>query len=116
VSSPSGPTGRAVDSAGITERARFRRAIERGSVLQAELAAREVGLSLEEALELVLLYAAYEPAKVERAALRLFRRYLDEGEGVTLLRGQLALAALGDLRAGGQEQAAKMLRDLTRRQ
>ena len=48
-------------------RARFRRAIERGSVFEAELAAREVGLSLEEALELVLLYAAYEPAKLERA-------------------------------------------------
>jgi hypothetical protein len=35
-------------------------------VFQAELAVREVGLSLEEALQLVLLYAAYEPAKLER--------------------------------------------------
>ena len=44
----------------------MRRAVERGSVFQAELAVRKVGLSLEEALQLVLLYAAYEPAKLER--------------------------------------------------
>lgn len=30
-----------------------------------------------------------------------FARYLDEGEGVTLLRAQIALAALADLRGGG---------------
>jgi hypothetical protein len=36
----------------------------------AEATAREIGLSLEEALQLVLLYAAYEPSKLERAALR----------------------------------------------
>jgi hypothetical protein len=40
----------------------------------AEAKARELGLSLKEALQLVLLYAAYEPAKLERAALRRFAR------------------------------------------
>jgi hypothetical protein len=93
----------------------FRRAIERGNVLVAEATAREIGLSLEEALQLVLLYAAYEPAKVERATLRWFARYLDEGKDVTLLKAQLALAALGDLRCGQPEQAAKLLADLARR-
>jgi hypothetical protein len=40
-------------------------------VFHAELAAREAGnLTLEEALELVCLYAEVEPAKFERAALR----------------------------------------------
>jgi hypothetical protein len=43
-------------------RAIFKRAIERGNVTTAEAAAREFALSLEEALQLVLLYAAYEPA------------------------------------------------------
>ena len=40
----------------------------------AEATAREIGLSLEEALQLVLLYAAYEPTKLERAAFRWFAR------------------------------------------
>lgn len=60
---------------------------------RAEATARELGkLSLEEALQPVLLYAAYEPAKLERAALRWFARYLDEGRGVSPLKAQLALA------------------------
>ena len=60
----------------------------------AEATARELGrISLEEALELVLLYAAYEPAKLERAALRWFDCYIDEG-AVSLLKAQLALSAL----------------------
>ncbi|HEY3147930.1 MAG TPA: hypothetical protein VGJ75_16355, partial [Dongiaceae bacterium] len=86
-------------------RAIFKRAIERGNVLVAEATAREIELSLEEALQLVLLYAAYEPDKLERAALRWFARYLDEGKGVTLLKAQLALSALAELRVGEHEHA-----------
>jgi hypothetical protein len=67
-------------------RAIFRRAVERGNVVVAEATAREIGLSLEEALQLVLLYAAYEPQKLERAALRWFRGYLEEGKGVRGVR------------------------------
>ena len=55
-------------------RAIFKRAIDRGDVVVAEATTREIGLSLEEVLQLVLLYAAYEPAKLERGALR-FARY-----------------------------------------
>jgi hypothetical protein len=36
----------------------FERAVERGNLVTAEATAREIGLSLEEALQLVLLYAA----------------------------------------------------------
>jgi len=90
---PSGPTGRAVDSAGQSK-SHFKRAVERGNVVIAEATAREFALSLEEALQLVLLYAAYEPAKLERAALRWFSRYLDEGKDVSLLNAQLALCWL----------------------
>lgn len=82
-------------------RVQFRKAVERGNVLVAEVTAREFALTLDEALQLVLLYAAYEPAKLERAALRWFRRYLDEGMNVTLLKAQVALAALADVRGGG---------------
>ena len=93
----------------------FKRAVERGNVVIAEPTARELGLTLEEALQLVLLYAAYEPAKLERAALRWLIRYLDEGNGVTLLRAQVALAALGQLRGDAHDGAAKLLMELARR-
>jgi hypothetical protein len=90
----------------------FAIAIERGNIVMAEATARELGrISLEEALEL----AAYEPAKLERAALRWSGPYLDEGKGVTLLKAQLALAALAELRAGEREAAAKLLTELARR-
>jgi hypothetical protein len=79
-------------------RTRFRRAIEGRWVLQAELAAREAGnLTLAEALDLVVLYAEVEPAKFEKAALRWLARYVTEA-APSLLRAQIALAALGELR------------------
>jgi hypothetical protein len=79
-------------------RAIFKRAIERGNVVLAEMTARELGrLTLEEALSLLVLYAEKEPAKYERAALRWFSRYVTEGNAVSLLRAQVALAALSEL-------------------
>jgi hypothetical protein len=51
--------------------ARFRRAIERRTLWLAEDAAREMGqLPLEDALQLVHLYAEKESPKLERAAMR----------------------------------------------
>jgi hypothetical protein len=79
----------------------------------AEATAREIGLSLEEALQLILMYAAYEPQKLERAALRWLSRYLDEGRGVSL-KAQLALAALSELRVGESGAAAQLLAELAR--
>jgi hypothetical protein len=87
----------------------FRRAIASGNVVIAELAAREFALSLEEALQLVLLYAAYEPAKLERAALRWFRRYLDEGKNVTVMNAQIVLAALAALGGPSHDAAASVI-------
>jgi hypothetical protein len=59
---------------------RFRRAIERRALWMAEDAARELpNLTLEEAHELVHLYAERESPKFERAALRWLERYLAEG-------------------------------------
>ena len=95
-------------------RTRFKRAIEGRWLFHAELAARELGkLTLEEALELVVLYAEVEPAKFERAAVRWFSRYLDEGKDVSLLKAHLALAALSELRSEG-DAAAELLAGLAR--
>lgn len=60
--------------------ARFRRAIERRALWAAEDAARELPhLPLEDALELVRLYAERGSPKYEKAALRWLERYLAEG-------------------------------------
>ncbi len=60
---------------------RFRRAIERRALWLAEDAARELpNLPLEDALQLVHLYAERGSPKYERAALRWLERYLMEGE------------------------------------
>ena len=97
-------------------RAIFSRAIERGNLVVAESAAREVGrLTLEEALRLLFLYAEKDPTTYDRAALRWLARYVTEGKGVSLLKAQLALSALAELRAGEREAAAKLLAELARR-
>jgi hypothetical protein len=61
-------------------RVRFRRAIERRALGMTEDAARELPhLSLEDALQLVHLYAERGSPKFERAAMRWLERYLTEG-------------------------------------
>src|SRR5919202_54789 len=78
--------------------ARFQRAIKRGHVLNAEIAARELGsLSPAESLSLVLLYQRSGDEKFERAARRWIRRVqIDHSlrhQEVELLRA--AMGALG---------------------
>jgi hypothetical protein len=59
---------------------RFCRAIERRALWAAEDAARELpNLPLEDALQLVHLYAERGSPKYEKAALRWLIRYLTEG-------------------------------------
>jgi hypothetical protein len=97
-------------------RAIFSRAIERGNLVAAEASAREIEhLTLEEALRLLFLYAEKEPIKYERAALRWLARYVTDGKAVSLLKAQLALSALAEMRAGEREAAAKLLVELARR-
>ncbi|HWG56434.1 MAG TPA: hypothetical protein VNT58_07925 [Gaiellaceae bacterium] len=77
---------------------RFRRAIEQRSVFLAELAAREAGtLSRDDALSLVLLYAADGSPKFERAAVRLVGRVALDAD-TTLADVQLLVAALAGAR------------------
>jgi hypothetical protein len=81
-----------------------------------ESTVRELGqLTVEEALRLRFLYAEKEPIKFERAALRWLARYVAAGKAVSLLKAQLALSALAELRAGEREAAAKLLTELVRR-
>ena len=60
---------------------RFRRAIERRALWMAEDAARELtNLPLEDALQLIHLYAERGSPKFETAARRWLVRYLTEGK------------------------------------
>jgi hypothetical protein len=75
---------------------RFRRAIERRALWLAEDAARELGaLPLEEALQLVHLYAERGSPKYERAALRWLERYLAEA-GPSLEQVAKVVASLAE--------------------
>jgi len=92
---------------------RFQRACDRGQVMQAEMAAREMGwVSLIHALSLVVLYARVESPKFEAAAVRWLARLALEGRDVGLDEIQLAAASLGCLRGPRHERAAKTLSSL----
>ena len=81
-----------------TPHGRFQRAIQRGQLFQAELAARELGwLNLGDALKLTVLIAQNDPARYGRAAVRWHGRFALETTGLELADSQLALAALASL-------------------
>jgi hypothetical protein len=65
-------------------------------------------LSLENALELVLLYAADGDSKFERAACRWLSRLTLEREGLTLAQAQLAAVALRSLEDAPATAAATL--------
>lgn len=93
---------------------RFRRAIERSSVLNAELAAREMGhLELRDALALVLLYAAADDPRFDRASVRWVGRFCLEYQP-SLSELQAAASALALLRRDSREAAARLLVGLMR--
>jgi phage FluMu protein gp41 len=93
---------------------RFKRAIESRSLINAELAAREMGrLSLEHALALVVLYAESNDPRAERAMVRWLGRLFTER------RMEFALAArcvelVGELRGPTADRAAEALTSLVR--
>ena len=65
-------------------------------------------MTLEHPLRLLFLYAEKEPIRYDRAALRWLGRYVTEGKAVSLLKAQLALSALADLRVGEREASANL--------
>jgi hypothetical protein len=89
---------------------RFERALQRGELEQAEMAARELGkLSLIDALSLVCAYARKGSPKFEPAAIKWLTRLALEGRDVRLDELQLAAAALGCLTGRRRESAEKTL-------
>lgn len=110
---PSGQEGEPMTSQGRA-RGRFGRAIRERNLFMAELAARELrSLALNDALDLVALIAAAQPERLERAAVRWHGRLELESQLLTLAESELALAALGALRA--DPSAIEILRRLLRR-
>ena len=94
---------------------RFQRAIQRGNVLAAETAIRELGgLNLGDALAFVLLLAHADPGRFERAAVRWAGRLALEAPLTTLADAQLALAAMSTAKAS-PEAAVDVLESLARR-
>jgi hypothetical protein len=93
---------------------RFKRAIERRSIINAELAAREMGsLSLEQALALVVLYAEGGDPRAERAMVRwLGRLFLEHPMPFDLAARCFELVA--ELRGPEAERAAGALDALVR--
>jgi hypothetical protein len=81
-----------------TAHGRFQRAIQRGQLFHAELAARELGrLTLADALDLLVLIAKDDPRRFGRAAARWHGRFALESKGLELVESQLTLAALASL-------------------
>jgi hypothetical protein len=97
-----------------TPHGRFKRAIRNRNLLNAEIAAREIGeLSLPDALALCLLLAEADPPRFDRAIARWHARLVLETGGISADEAALALIAakgLGDLRM--REVAAQTLRRL----
>lgn len=90
---------------------RFTRAIRERNLFGAEMAMREMATpSLLLALDYLELLAEVRPEKLELAAVRWHARFESESL-VTLAESQLALAALGSLRAG-DTRALEILRSL----
>jgi hypothetical protein len=81
-----------------TAHGRFQRAIQRGQLFHAELAAREIGnLTLADALALTTLMAQEDPGRYGRAAVRWHGRFALEAKRLELADSQLAIAALAAL-------------------
>jgi len=96
--------------------ARFRRAVERGNVIEAESAARELHtMSLADALDYCDLLAQREPAKYERAALRWHSRLEREYAGLTFAQSLMALSALQALTGPERGTSLAILRHLAKR-
>jgi hypothetical protein len=97
-------------------RAAFRRAIERGNLVVAEIEARDIGqLDLGEALELTALVSLRDAERGRRYAMRWLARWLDESPAATLTEAAFAVGALGALGGPGHGEALASLRAMAER-
>lgn len=86
-----------------TPHAHFQRAVERGNVVAALAAARQLPrqIGLADALALCVLLAEADPERFRIAAPRWHARYVLELPHVTIEESQLVLAAVASLAAEG---------------
>jgi hypothetical protein len=111
-SSRSGPEGGGASTSQGHPRTVFRRALTHGNLIVAEASARELGrLSLDEALELTILIAQKEPARLPRVAVRWLERFIQERRP-TLGDVALAVAGLAGLTDEHRAEAIRVLRSL----
>jgi hypothetical protein len=91
-------------------RAIFRRAIEHGNFVVAEMTAHDVGrLSLGESLALTALAVQKAPERRSRYTTRWLRRLLEEDENLSIEDAGLAASALIALGGRTHEQALATL-------
>ena len=97
--------------------ARFRRALEIRSVLQAESAARELGRpGLMDALDYLALLSQEAPERFERPARRWLSRLFAESDALTLDEAALAVACLRSFPLPGNvDELREVLRALISR-
>jgi hypothetical protein len=96
--------------------ARFRRALDVRSVVQAETAARELGrLGLNDALDYLVLLAAEAPDRYDRAARKWLARLLAESPALMADDIVVAQGCLRALVAGYEESCREVLRALVKR-
>jgi hypothetical protein len=97
-------------------RAIFTRAIERGNLVVAEMAAREIGrLTLGEALALTALVAQKDPTHRSRYVLRWLRWLLEEDKHLTIEEAAFAVSALAALGGRGHAEALSALSTMAER-
>src|SRR5262249_4654931 len=85
----------------------FKQALQRGNVLAAVAAAKELPqLNLGDALELTVLIARKDPRRYDRIAARWLLRLLEEDPQVTIQEAALAACSLTALPGAGHQEAA----------
>jgi hypothetical protein len=107
-------------SAGLTSQGHpltiFRRSIEVGNVVAAELAAREMrGLSLTDALDFTALVALRNRERSRRMAARWLQRWLDDTPGATIDDAVMVAGCLAALGGPRHEAAVLSLRAVSGR-
>jgi hypothetical protein len=95
----------------------FRRAIDRGNVVVAEITARELGrLDLGEALELAALIAKHDPrVRGRRATARWLLRWLEQAGSPTIDEAVMVAGNLAALGGEAHGPALACLREAARR-
>ncbi len=96
-----------------TATAIFKKAIERGNLVVAEVTALELGrLELTDALELTALTALKDRPRSRRLAARWLTRWLSETRGPTIDDAVMVAGCLAALGGERHDQALSILRDL----